>query len=51
MSHPSRAHLHDEKVRVVDVEGDGLKHVRNLVRLHRVAIDLVLVAPAEDDLR
>ena len=42
--------LHDEEVRVVDVELDRPEEVLDSVVLHVAPVDQVLVLPADDDL-
>ena len=42
--------LHDEEVRVVDVELDGPEEVLNSVVLNVAPVDQVFVLPADDDL-
>jgi hypothetical protein len=43
-------YLHDEEVRVVDVELHGMEEVLHARGLRRHTVDHVLVAPADDDL-
>ena len=42
--------MHDEEVRIVDVELDGLEQVLNRLLLGAVAVDEVFARPAQDDL-
>jgi len=42
--------LHDQKVRVVDIELDRLEQVGDHLLLHIVAVDQVLVVATDDDL-
>lgn len=44
------AALHDEEVRVVDVELHRVEEVLHLAGLHRVPVDHVLVLAADDHL-
>lgn len=44
------SHLHDEEVRVVDVELHRVEEVGDLTLLHRSAVDQVLVLAADDHL-
>lgn len=44
------AALHDEEVRVVDIQADGVEEVLHACQLSGVSIDEVFVASADDDL-
>ena len=44
------APLHDQKVRIVHVEADGVEQVLNTVQLHDLAVDQVLVAATNHNL-
>jgi hypothetical protein len=51
VKHLSDLSLHDEEVRIVDVELDGVKEGLDLISARVVSIDQVLVAAADYDLR